>query len=179
MSKLLLVALLFSSNASQRQPNQQWHAAMFRGLIVGKSRRADMVRRLGQPKWTRSPESRGSDDADKETFNNYEGGGEFPGRMTVVINRRGVISRIDFYPAKLSREQAIAHFGPSYIITKYAFDPCESDEDSEPIYESPNGPLTSLEYRARGIAIAIGYQDMVTKISYVAGPIGRLRPRCQ
>ena len=137
-----------------------------------------MLRQLGQPKWSRSHEGDSRDEDERETFNHYETGGEFPGTTTVVLNRRGIISRVDFFPSKLTRDQAIAHFGQSYVITRYAIDPC-GDEDSEAIYESANGPLTSLEYRGRGIAIAIGYQDMVTMISYVSGPIGRAKSRCE
>jgi len=178
MIVFLFIALSLAPNLGEGQSNKEWRPATFRGLVIGKSRRVDMLRRLGQPKWSRAPEARGSDEDDKEVFNHYEGGGEFAGNMTVVLNGRGVISRIDFYPAKLSREQAIAHFGPNYLITKYAFEPCGGDEESEPIFESPNGPLTSVEYRNRGIAIAIGYHDMVTKISYVAAPIGRTKSSC-
>jgi hypothetical protein len=65
------------------------------------------------------------------------------------------------------------------MITRYDFDACPGDEDDERLYESPTGPLVSLEYRVRGIAIAIGHNNLVTKISYVSGPIGLLKPRCK
>lgn len=139
-----------------------------------------MLRVLGQPKWSRAPQKDDDPESPQEVWNNYERAGEFSGTTTVVTDgRSGVITRIDFYPEKLSKEQAVAHFGPGYIITKYDFDPCLGDEESEPIYESPNGPLVSLEYRARGIAISIGYKDLVTKISYVGGPIGAAESRCK
>lgn len=141
-----------------------------------------MLRVLGQPKWSR-PSGEGEEDdpeSRREVWNNYERAGEFPGTMSVVVDgRSGVITRIEVYPDKLTKEQAVAHFGPGYTVTRYDFDPCPGDEDSEPIYESPDGPLVSVEYRARGIAIAVGYKDLVTRISYVNGPIGAAKPRCK
>ncbi|MDQ3817287.1 MAG: hypothetical protein M3362_06310 [Acidobacteriota bacterium] len=146
---------------------------------MGKSRRADMLRVFGRPLWSRSQREE-EEDSKPEVWNNYEGIGEFPGQANVVVDKRsGIITRIDFFPKKLTKEQAIAHFGQDYVITRYDFEPCSDDEESEPIYESPNGPLVSLEYRQRGIAIAIGHGDLVTKISYVSGPIGTPQSRCR
>ncbi|SRR6266699_1444052 len=188
MTFILTFVLLFSQTQSARQTNHRWHAATYRGLTIGKSRRADMLRVLGQPKWSRkSPgedntDSRRKADSDspREVWNNYEHAGEFHGIMNVVLDRRrDTITRIEFYPQKLSKEEAVAHFGRGYIITRYDFDRCGGDEESEPIYESPNGPLISVEYRSRGIAISVGYKDLVTKISYVSGPIGSPKSKCQ
>jgi len=170
---------MLSQAPSVHDSKRRWRPAIYRGLTIGKSRRNDMLRVFGQPKWSRSARAEAETESHREIWNNYERIGEFPGISTVVVdNRSRIITRIDFYPEKLSKAQAIAHFGPRYIITRYAFDSCGADEESEPIYESPDGPLVSLEYRARGIAISIGYQDLVTKISYVAGPIGSAKSRC-
>ena len=185
------------------QPGRQWRPATFRGITVGKSRFTDMLRAWGKPKWSRTSKPEGEGDSGQEkreseersrrgkrreaeadshqvTWTNYERVGEFPGPTTVVSNTRsGVITRINFYPERLTKEQAIAHFGSGYIITRYAFDSCLDEEDEEPIYESPTGPLVSVEYRSRGIAISVGYKDLVTKISYVSGPIGSAESRCK
>jgi len=138
-----------------------------------------MLKAWGKPKWSRSSKPAAEEDERQVTWTNYERVGEFPGPTTVVSDTRsGVITRINFYPDRLTKEQAIAHFGAGYLITKYSFDSCLDEEESEPIYESPNGPLVSVEYRSRGIAISVGYMDMVTKISYVSGPIGSVKSRC-
>jgi hypothetical protein len=180
MKLLLMLSLIWSQAPATFQSNRQWHAATYRGITIGKSRRTDMLRVFGQPTWSRAQREETEEDAQPEVWNNYESIGEFPGRTTVVVDKRsGTIIRIDFYPDKLTKQQAIEHFGPDYIITKYDFEPCSDDEESEPIYESPTGPLVSLEYRVRGIAIAIGHGDLVTKISYVGGPIGAPHSRCQ
>jgi len=140
-----------------------------------------MLRVLGRPKWSRPSPGRGDEDElRREVWNNYERAGEFPGTMSVVVEgHRGVITKIEFYPQKLTKEEAVAHFGPGYVVTRYDFDPCPGDEESEPIYESPDGPLVSVEYRSRGIAISVGYNNLVTKISYVAGPLGAVKAKCK
>ena len=139
-----------------------------------------MLRVLGRPAWSRAHEDEGDRDAPREVWNNYAGVGEFPGSTSVVVEgRSGVITRIEFYPERLTRGQAVEHFGPGYVVTRYDFDQCGGGEDSESLYESPNGPLVSVEYRSRGIAISVGYKDMVTKISYVAGPVGATSSRCK
>jgi len=180
MVAFLLVALLLAPQVSPDKSNgRNWRPAVFHGLVVGKSRRTEVLRRLGQPKWSRTHEGNERDRDDRETFNHYESGGEFPGSLTVVLNKKGIVTRADFFPSKLSRDEAVAHFGAGYTVTRYAIEPCGGDEDAETLYESANGPLTYVEYRGRGIAIAIGYQNMVTKISYVSGPIGRSKSRCE
>ena len=179
MKFLLIFSLLLSSAAAAApQRGHQWRPATYRGITVGKSRFADMLRAWGKPKWSRTSKREAGEER-QVTWTNYERVGEFPGPTTVVSDTRsGVITRINFYPDRLTKEQAVAHFGSGYITTRYAFDSCLDEEDSEPIYESPNGPLVSVEYRSRGIAISIGYKDMVTKISYVDGPIGGSKSKC-
>src|SRR5437588_7361781 len=147
-------------------------------MTVGKSKLADMLRTWGKPRWSGNSKPE-DEDARQVTWTNYDKVGEFAGLTTVVSDTRsGLITRINFYPAKLSRQEAVAHFGSGYVVTKYAFDSCVSEEDSEAIYESPTGSLVIVEYRARGVAIYLGLKDMVTRISYVNSPIGSTRSKC-
>jgi hypothetical protein len=179
MKFLLMFSLvLVSGVAAAPQTGRQWRPATYRGVTVGKSKVAAMLRAWGKPKWSRTSR-READEESQVTWTNYERVGEFPGPTTVVSDTKtGVVTRINFYPDRLTKEQAIAHFGSDYITTRYAFDSCLDEEDSEPIYESPTGPLVNVEYRARGIAISVGYKDLVTRISYVSGPVGSPRSKC-
>jgi len=177
MKALLALALLSLDATVSSQTRGAWRPATLRGITVGKSKVTDMVRFWGQPKWSRtSPEE---EDEHRVTWTNYEKAGEFPGSTTVVSDARTrLITRINFYPDRLTKDEAIAHFGRNYVITRYAFDTCADEEDAEAIFESPNGPVVNVEYRPRGIAISIGYNNMVTKISYVNGPVGPAKSRC-
>jgi hypothetical protein len=176
---VLVIGVLVAAAAGRAaQAARQWRPATYRGITVGKSKLATMLRSWGQPKWSRNSKPDNEDER-QVTWTNYEKAGAFPGPTTVVSDTHtGVITRINFYPDRLTREQVIAYFGKGYVETRYAFDSCGDEEDAEPIYESANGPLISVEYRARGIAISIGNNDMVTKISYVSGPIGSTKSRC-
>src|SRR5436190_18189746 len=119
MNLLLILGLILSQAPSARQVDRRWRPAVFRGIIVDKSKRADMLRVLGQPKWSRTTPGEG--DEHSTTWNNYEQIGEFPGPTNVATDSvTGIITRIDFYPQKLSKAEAIKHFGRGYVITRYA-----------------------------------------------------------
>ena len=176
---LMSVLILLTVVGSAPQHGRQWRPATVRGITVGKSRLGEMLRAWGKPKWSRSSKQATEEESQQVTWTNYERAGEFPGSTTVVSDTRtGVITRINFYPDRLTKDQAIAHFGSAYVITRYAFDSCLNEEDDERIYESPTGPLVIVEYRARGIAIYLGYKGLVTRISYLRGPIGSAKSKC-
>lgn len=200
MTLVVMLALLFSQGPASANTSSKWGAGNLRGLIVGKSKRAQMLRRFGKPKWSQTkPEDEDEEeervkdrdrDRDRDggrdkkshrlTWNHYEGIGEFPGVTNIATDTRtGVITRIDFFPEKLTKDQAIEHFGPGYIVTRYEIDECLSDEEHQSFYESPNGPFVMVEYRRRGIAIAIEDNGFVNKIRYVNGPIGSTKSKCK
>jgi hypothetical protein len=54
---------------------------------------------------------------------------------------------------------------------QYEFCKGFENKESAPVYETPNGQFLSVEYRAKGIAVAISDNDQVTYISYVSEPI--------
>jgi hypothetical protein len=173
----VITVLLVGGCLASGQPGSRWRPATFRGITVGRSKLTNMLRSWGKPKWSRT--SKSDEDEPQVTWTNYEKVGEFPGPTTVVSDTRtGTITRINFYPDRLTKTDAISHFGKNYVITRYAFESCDSEEDDERVYESTNGPLVNVEYRERGIAISIGHNDMVTKISYVSGPVGGTKSRC-
>lgn len=171
---------LQQSASPTRQTAREWRVATYRGLTVGKSTSADMLRVFGKPHWSGPPGDQTKDDPDPEVWNEYEDVGDFPGKLTVVVDKRsGVILAIDLDPRNLSKKQAIEYFGDDYIVTRYAHDDCLGNGESAPVYESPDGPILDIEYRERGIAVSIGYGERVDTISYVKGPIGATFSRCK
>ena len=177
MKAFIIVLTLCVATSVLSQTKSSWKPATLRGVTVGQSKLSDVLRSWGKPKWSRT--SKPEEDERPVTWTNYERAGEFPGATTVVSDTRTqVITRINFYPDRLTKDQAIAHFGRNYVTTRYAFDSCADEEEADAIYESPNGPVVNVEYRSRGIAISIGYKEMVTKISYVSGPVGTTKSRC-
>lgn len=168
-------------NAKPEGSNRDWGTATYKGLIIGKSTRADMLRVLGEPEWSGPPSNQGKVDQNPEIWNTYKGSGDFPGQTTVVIDKHSsVILSIDLYPEALSKEEAIRRLGDHYIKTRYDLDMCLSTDggESAPLYESPNGEIEIIEYRSRGIAIRVNYQGNVDHIQYVNKPIGTPSSKC-
>jgi hypothetical protein len=178
LSQLFGLIGLSPSHAVALQSNQRWRAASYRGLAIGKSTRAQMLRVFRKPKW-HEVLGKGSD---AEVWYHYEGIGELPGELVVVVGKRsGIILGIDLHPQNLTKEKAIEHFGPDYRITRYDFDSCLSTDggESAPLYESPDGAVTLVEYRDRGIAIGVNYKGEVDQVQYVSKPVGARRSKCK
>src|SRR5438045_3942349 len=98
-----IIVLLFTAEAGQA--SRQWRPATYRGITVGKSKLASMLRAWGQPKWSRN--SKRDNEEEQVTWTNYEKAGEFPGPTAVVSDTRtGTITRINFYPERLTKGQA-------------------------------------------------------------------------
>jgi hypothetical protein len=167
------------ADANRLKSRADWRPGAYRGLKMGKSSRADVLRVLGEPKRVDTPADQPPNDLHSEVWYVYDGGGEFPGELTVVIDKRtDVLLGIDLSPDNLAKEDAVKHFGPDYILTRYDFDECLGNEESAPLYESPNGSLLEVEYRQRGIAISLDDDGKVNTISYVSKPIGSQQSRC-
>ena len=151
--------------------SRRWRPAVYKGLIPGKSRSRDVIKVLGEPVRKDIPE--GDSPKAPEVWYIYLKEGDFPGQFTVAIDKkRDRVLWLELAPDKLTKEAALKHFGDDYVMTRYASCPGDEYIESGPVYESPNGTSVSIEYRSRGIALLIGYQDLVNQIDYVAGPIG-------
>lgn len=160
--------------------NRVWRAANYRGLIIGKSTRLDMLQLLGEPKSVDNPPGQTLADEHPEVWYVYDNSGKFGGDLFVAVHERtNIILAIYLRPKELKREEAVKYFGPDFIVTRYAFDDCLGDEESAPLYESESGPILEVEYRHRGIAIAVDYEGRVNTISYVSKPLGTKKSQCK
>jgi len=154
-----------------KQNGEDWHPGSFRGLTVGKSRRAAMLHTLGKPKRKDSPE--GQSGKHREVWYVYDNVGEFPGEFTVIVERRtDRILKMILYPDNLSKANAIQHFGKKYRFTKYEFCPGFDEAESAPVFESEHGNALYIEYRSRGLALFVGDSEVINDIRYVGQSIG-------
>jgi hypothetical protein len=104
---------------------------------------------------------------------------QFPGRLVFIVEKPSNRVKSAFIQAtNLSLAKAISEIGPGYIETRYDFEPCLGNGEAGPIYESPNGQLRYIEYRALGIAISMENRDEVLEIIYDSEPPGTPRSRC-
>jgi hypothetical protein len=181
MNRVILALLIFAYIATLvypsqtvRDKNRGWRPGSYRGLTVGKSTGADMLRVLGKP--LSSTPSADQDPPEPIIWNDY---GtiqvELPGRLGVELDsRNNRIVSISISPENMSKEEAIKYFGKNYILMGYEF--CEGlpiDAEVGPVYENPkSSEIDYLEYRSKGIAIHLNYQGMVNTIYYVSAPMG-------
>ncbi len=184
MCRALLALLLLASSLSaiayypqdagnNRDTDRGWRAATYRGLTIGQSTRANMLRVLGEP--LSSGPSADQDEPKPIIWNDYGMiEGELSGRLAVEVDERnGVIVGISISPNNMSREEAIRYFGNDYRTMGYDF--CEGFEDEivAPVYENPNSSdIPFVEYRSRGITIHLNDGEMVNAIYFVSEPMG-------
>ena len=87
--------------------------------------------------------------------------------MAVLVDSKSKkVMQIRNIPEKLSKEEAIRHFGTDYVISKYEFCP-DIDATTAPVYPDPNGPLVRIEYRKRGIVLDLDDDKTIGEIAYV------------
>jgi outer membrane protein assembly factor BamE (lipoprotein component of BamABCDE complex) len=92
----------------------------------------------------------------------------------------GILIDVHIFPERMTVAQAVRRFGTDYEVVRYNFDECESDGESAPLYESPDGDIQYLEYRSRGIYVSVSVQlDEVRLISYQSRPPGSPQSRCR
>ena len=151
----LSAAIIYPQPGSKREgANRGWRAATYRGLTVGKSTRADMLRVLGKP--LSSVPTADPGDPQLTTLNDYGAvTGDLPGGLAVeVSSRNNRIVNITLSTDGISVEEAVKHFGSDYRKVSYSF--CGEnigDEESGLLYEDPNSTrITYLEFRSKGVA---------------------------
>ncbi len=153
--------------------NRGWCAATYRGLTVGQSTYADMVRVFGKPR--SSGASADQDEPKNIIWHDYgKIKGDLSGRLGIETDKRtNKVVSISIAPDNMSKDEAIKFFGQDYIAMGYDF--CEGfeNETAVPSYENPKSSETSyIEYRSRGIAIHVDYRGEVNSIYFVAEPMG-------
>jgi len=123
-----------------------WKPASYHGLVMGKSTDTDVRTVLGKP------ESTGKEEDTGDPILVYKTSDPAPGMLNVYIHK-GILSSMDLQLSKsMSQRDLIRLLGNKYVIAHYSFDECLDDgEDGVPVYEDPNGQLTHIEYRDRGI----------------------------
>ena len=147
---------------------KKWQPATWKGLTTGKSTRADVLKLLGKPirKDFTEPDS-------PEVWYIYKDVGDFPGDLTVAINKKTLrVSAILLSPdGEVKKEVVLKHLGDDWEITRY--ESCPGDNIVEgPVYQNDKGHAEFIEYRSKGIAILVGYQDRVDNIEYLESPPG-------
>ena len=153
-----------TATAHSQRTTTTWQPAVFKGLTMGKSKRDELIRALGEPKWSETFED---NELPPEEWLHYEGGGDVPGKLVFAVDpKTKTILNLILYPENLKRDAAIKHFGADYKLVRYEFCRGFEDKDSAPVYETPNGQFEHVEYRSTGISVVLQSNDQVHYISY-------------
>jgi hypothetical protein len=174
--ELKLVQWMNSIRREVAIARQQWQPASYGAITIGKSTRWDVIKAFGYPQ----REELENDPEDDQVWYVYHKGGVFPGEFTVAVDKKSeLVAAMFFYTSNLSLKDVIGQFGKDYVLTRYAF--CHGYEyaESAPVYESPRGSATYVEYRAKGVAMLVDPRGAVNDIRYLSGPIGfRSKQEC-
>jgi hypothetical protein len=168
--------------------NRVWHSATYRGLEVGKSNHQDMLRVLGEAKFSAIPQARITTNPNTIVAYHYEGPERHDGNIELVVGvekATGIIAWISSRPESLTRDDVIKQFGADYIHQFYAPDECFIDGQlKERLYEVSEGPINSsyqqMEYRRLGMAIQFRTEQEVYQIVYIGDkwPYGATSSLC-
>ena len=149
--------------------SQNWGQATFKGLVVGKSTSADVIREFGKPKWKGGvQELVVPSDKDGELQYQYSAPSDVNGDVYVYFRRRtGVVSAILFYPKSMTRADAIAQFGSDFEESNEKLGPCPTAQERKAVeqYHIDYGPL--LVYRKLGLYVDIKKDGSAFLVSYV------------
>ncbi|MBP9664736.1 MAG: hypothetical protein KBD94_08945 [Pyrinomonadaceae bacterium] len=149
-----------------------WNPATFKGLILGKASRDDLLRVLGKP--VSSYES--PDDLPTEAVpdwnDEYDYSEEITGKLVASsVKKSGVLTNITIYPHNLSFARLTEVYGRNFVTTRYGFIECPNDQGSSLMREDHDGEIELVEYRVRGIVIDVR-ENKVRTIEFVSLPVG-------
>ncbi|MDR3765409.1 MAG: hypothetical protein P4M01_15075 [Acidobacteriota bacterium] len=146
LAAVFLSASLCPAQAKPKPPAKaapvRWSAANYRGLLLGRARRADVLRALGEPQSANNLK-------DGEELL-YRGRGEHHGDITVKLSRAGVAEEIiEAFPVALSRTAAYRELGKDAVTAHYSFAACAANA----LYREPRGPLELTFFPRLGIVL--------------------------
>lgn len=156
-----------------------WKPAVYKGLTIGKSKRKDLVKVLGQPKEISFADGNNKKSSESIVIYYYTVNDNFVGNLEVEIkNKSEIIESIIIYPENLNKSKIIELFGKEFKETSYGFDECLNEGGEAPLFETSNGQIHYIEYRNKGIAAMVDTNEKVIQIEYIHIPIGKTASNC-
>jgi hypothetical protein len=162
---------------ARAQARPEWGTGVYNGIVIGKTNRAELLKRFGTPKWQGAPLDQDPNDANPVIWYEYLRADACIGRarLTIEVRKRTgrVIALWIVMPEGARSDVASVSrcLGGEFLEARYSF--CERIEaESGQIYADDHGEISFLENRARGIAISIDLDNTIKEIQFVNGPIG-------
>lgn len=153
---------------------QIWSPAVYRGLVMGKSTKQELIRKLGQP------HSSGREEDTGVPILSYDTTSPLPGNLVVYV-RRGIVQNIELnLKNAISIADAKKLFGADFQSVHYSFDDCLGKGGTVPIYEDPNGEMEELVSSRHGLILHLNHYREVDTIIYLAEDRNiPKQPRCK
>jgi hypothetical protein len=164
---LLLSLCCLSTNAQLAK----WHVPTYKGLTLGKSRKADVVWRFGRPDRISRPEDEYDNPVKSFIVYIYENVGGFDGRTEISMKtRNGVITDISLVPnyeRPLPLADVLKKYRSDYIERSVGLGPCPTPKEirnykPDPIDERP----AFLVYPRKGVIVMVGENKSINYIDY-------------
>lgn len=139
--------------------------AVFEGIRMGVSRRAEVVARFGNPEW----EGGGSDGLLWLSYQNIAG---YIGRSQFILNPRSkVVLALDVTPSHTAFAEVEKKHGKNWVRTRWSMVSCGGYVGAAPIYIDPEHGSEVIEFRQLGIRVErVG--DEAREVSYNSRPLG-------
>lgn len=169
---LAIICGLGFSPIQAQTVSESWEAAKYRGLTVGRSKRAEMVRLLGKPLRVEQPTEVPLSVAMRMRISVYHVSDPAPGTLAVATDEKSTIVGIVFRPdGLLTFERLNEILRAPFRKTRYDFD-CSDDSGSGTLHVSPTGEIELIEYPSLGIAVKVDQAGSVDEITYLSKPPG-------
>ncbi len=156
---VLCTALLFSTTALAQSKTAAkkpatWTTPSYHSIIVGKSKKADVIKAFGKPDETRKPSlsAFAGESCCEELV--YRGKSDNGGELAIALARSGsVVYVIDTFKQAMPRGTAYKKFGSDYHSRTYSIATCAASGGLAPIYNDTRGDLELAEYPTKGIVL--------------------------
>ena len=152
-----------------QQKRKEWQPATWRGLTVGTSTKADVLKLLGKP--IRQDFAEPEDDSD-DVWYIYNDVGDFPGQFTVQIDKvSGHVTAMRISMTQdVKKEVVLDLLGKDYEIVRSDACPGFEELDAAPFYRSSNGSAVNIDYASLGISVSIDSKGNVYNVEYRKEP---------
>jgi hypothetical protein len=168
---VVMLAVLSNSFPQEAGKNRGWAIATYKGITLGKSKKADLLDLFGKPRDVAHPEDEYDNPVITLIAFGYENLADIPGRTVFTMKKRtGIVTSIELYPSennKISFQRVIEIYGRNFIRRDESLGPCLTAKEIKQY-----GQLSSTDYPAfliyphRGMVIHMNGENEVQDIVF-------------
>lgn len=167
---VVFVIFYLSTVCEGFQASKDFTPAVFNGLILGRARVEDFVKKYGKPL------SRVADNEGGE-YVYYKDIGPVKGKVEIMTSIKSqIVNTVIVYPDKELYESDIKKlYGERFQVRRYELDNCLSSGGSAPLFESINGRSEYMIYPSLGLAVSL---TSTSYLEFSVEPPGKKESQC-